>query len=136
MNHFLLPDGSGSDRDSRCYGVNAMELLINDILKHGGDRNALEAKIFGGANVVASLSDVGTRNAAFAKQFLEDENISIVGVDVGGNAARKIQYSPRSGKAKRVLVRDTARQLVEQELRASRAPVAQPESSDVEFFDG
>ncbi len=136
MNHFLLPDSTGTDRDSRCYGVNAMELLINSILKQGGDRNVLEAKIFGGANVVAALSDVGSRNATFAKRFLTDEGITIVGIDVGGNAARKIQYSPRSGKAQRFLVRDTARQLVEQELRASRAPVAQPESSDVEFFDG
>ena len=135
MNHFLLPDGSSHDRDARCYGVNAMELLINDILKRGGDRRRLEAKIFGGANVVSALSDVGVRNATFARQFLTDEGIVIVGTDVGGTAARRIQYSPKKGTAKRVLVKDTARQLVERELLASRAIAARPEAPDVEFFD-
>ena len=135
MNHFLLPDGSSHDRDARCYGVNAMELLINDILKRGGDRRRLEAKIFGGANVVTALSDVGSRNATFARQFLTDEGIVIVGADVGGTAARRIQFSPRKGTAKRVLVKDTARRLVERELLASRAIAARPEASDVEFFD-
>jgi len=135
MNHFLLPDGSSHDRDARCYGVNAMELLINDILKRGGDRRRLEAKIFGGANVVTALSDVGSRNATFARQFLTDEGIAIVGADVGGTAARRIQFSPRKGTAKRVLVKDTARRLVERELLASRAIAGRPEAPDVEFFD-
>ena len=135
MNHFLLPTGAGRDREAECYGVNAMELLINDILKRGGDRRRLEAKIFGGANVVSALSDVGARNATFARQFLTDEGIVIVGTDVGGTAARRIQYSPKKGTAKRVLVKDTARQLVERELLASRAIAARPEAPDVEFFD-
>jgi chemotaxis protein CheD len=135
MNHFLLPDGGSHDRDARCYGVNAMELLINDILKHGGDRLGLEAKIFGGANVVTALSDVGSRNAVFARQFLKDEGIAILGEDIGGGSARRIHYNPKSGRARRVFVKDNGRQLVERELRASRAPVSQPEESDVEFFD-
>ena len=32
MNHFLLPEGDGKDRDALRYGVNAMELLINGIV--------------------------------------------------------------------------------------------------------
>jgi chemotaxis protein CheD len=135
MNHFLLPDGDGRDRDARCYGVNAMELLINDILKHGGDRRRLEAKIFGGGNVVAALSNVGTRNAAFAHQFLINEGISILGEDVGGNAARRIHFNPRTGRAQRSFVKSNGRQVVERELLASRATVVKPDAPDVEFFD-
>ena len=135
MNHFLLPDGCGRDRDARCYGVNAMELLINGILKRGGNRHGLEAKIFGGANVVAALSDVGARNAAFARQFLGDEGIAVVGGDIGGTSARRVQYCPKTGKARQVLVIDAARKLAERELIASRAIGARPETSDVEFFD-
>jgi len=135
MNHFLLPDSDGHDRDARCYGVNAMELLINDIQKRGGDRRRLEAKIFGGANVVAALSDVGARNAAFARQFLADEGIAIVGGDIGGTSARRVQYCPTTGKARQVLVIDSARQLAERELLASRAIVVRPEATDAEFFD-
>ncbi|MGZ5927150.1 MAG: chemotaxis protein CheD, partial [Rhizomicrobium sp.] len=67
MNHFLLPHGSDVGRDARCYGINAMELLINELLKSGARRERLQAKIFGGANVMAGLSDIGGRNAEFAE---------------------------------------------------------------------
>jgi len=135
MNHFLLPNSEGHDREARCYGVNAMELLINDILKQGGERRRLEAKLFGGANVIATLGSVGARNAAFARQFLADEGIRVVGGDVGGNTARRIQYSPVSGRARQAIVVDYGRQLVERELDALQAPSANMASADVEFFD-
>jgi chemotaxis protein CheD len=133
MNHFLLPEGKNGDREARCYGVNAMELLINDILKHGGDRRRLEAKLFGGANVVSALRDVGSRNYAFARQFLSDEGIPVVGGDVGGDAARRIQYMPVSGRARQAVVRG-AEQLAETELTALRTKVDKAPASDVEFF--
>jgi len=133
MNHFLLPDGNTGDRQARCYGVNAMELLINDILKHGGDRNRLEAKLFGGANVVSALRNVGTRNCTFARQFLDDEGIPIVGGDLGGDAARRIQYMPASGRARQVVVRGADR-LAQIELTALRTKVEPSPASDVEFF--
>ena len=58
MNHFMLPDegklvGShGNISAGGRYGVHAMELLINQILKLGGRRDRLEAKVFGGGNVL------------------------------------------------------------------------------------
>ena len=135
MNHFLLPDGNSGDRGALCYGVNAMELLINDILKHGGDRRRLEAKLFGGGNVVAALTDVGSRNYAFARQFLTDEGIPIVGGDVGGDMARRIQYMPSIGRARQALVKGAEKTLVEEELTAlhkkTKTAVA---ADDVEFF--
>ena len=45
MNHFMLPDGAGNGVDSGRYGSYAMELLINDVLKAGGRRERLEAKL-------------------------------------------------------------------------------------------
>ncbi len=134
MNHFLLPDGTSGDREARCYGVNAMELLINDILKHGGDRRRLEAKIFGGGNVVSALTDVGSRNYAFARQFLTDEGIPIVGGDVGGDLARRIQYMPVSGRARQALVKGAEPTLVEEELSALHKKTQTSAASDVEFF--
>ncbi|MDE2184124.1 MAG: chemotaxis protein CheD [Alphaproteobacteria bacterium] len=135
MNHFLLPDSDGHDREARCYGINAMELLINEIQKHGGDRRRLEAKLFGGGNVVAALSDVGARNVSFAKQFLADEGIALVGGDVGGNIARRIQYMPATGKALQAAVRDRSRDLVEDELSALHTVASPAPASDVEFFE-
>jgi chemotaxis protein CheD len=133
MNHFLLPDGAAGDRQ-RCYGVNAMELLINDILKHGGERKRLQAKLFGGANVVAALTDVGSRNTAFARQFLSDEGIPVVGGDVGGALARRIQYMPASGRARQVVVRGAELSLAERELVALRSKAKTATAADVEFF--
>jgi chemotaxis protein CheD len=134
MNHFLLPDGNSGDREARCYGVNAMELLINDILKHGGDRRRLEAKLFGGANVVAALTDVGSRNYAFARQFLTDEGIPIVGGDVGGELARRIQYMPANGRARQAVVKGAEPKLVEEELTALHKKAQTAAAADVEFF--
>lgn len=133
MNHFLLPDGGG-DREARCYGINAMELLINDILKHGGERSRLEAKLFGGANVVSALRDVGSRNAAFARQFLSDEGIPVVGGDVGGLLARRIQFMPVSGRARQAVVHGSERSLAERELVALHDKARQTAAADVEFF--
>lgn len=134
MNHFLLPDGNSGDREARCYGVNAMELLINDILKHGGDRRRLEAKIFGGANVVSALTDVGSRNYAFARQFLNDEGIPIVGGDVGGELARRIQFMPATGRARQAVVKGAEPRLVEEELTALHKKTQTVVAPEVEFF--
>lgn len=100
MNHFLLAHGAGADQGAARYGVNAMELLINAILAKGGVRARLEARLFGGANVIAGLSDVGAANAAFATRFLADEGIALVGGDVGGMAPRRVQFWPVSGRAR------------------------------------
>ena len=122
----------GGDR----IGVGPLVLLRQHLGAPQGDRRRFEAKLFGGANVIATLSDVGTKNAAFARQFLMDEGIAIIGCDVGGNMARRIQYSPVSGTARRVAVVDTGRQLIARELNALNTQAERAEVADVEFFDG
>jgi chemotaxis protein CheD len=99
LNHFLLPGEDGS-RSSR-YGVHAMEVLINDILKAGGAKARLEAKIFGGANVIdVSASDtVGARNVTFVEDYLRMEGIPIAAKDTGGERARRVYFFPASGRA-------------------------------------
>jgi chemotaxis protein CheD len=134
MNHFLLPESRGGDREARCYGVNAMELLINDILKHGGERSRLQAKLFGGGNVISALQDVGMRNAAFARQFLLDEGIPVVGGDTGGSFARRIQFMPVSGRARQAVVHGSEMGLAERELMALHRKARQTAVPDVEFF--
>lgn len=132
MNHFLLPDMDRSGRDSQRYGAHAMELLINEILKRGGHRQRLEAKIFGGANVISSGAEIGSRNAAFARQYLLDEGIRIVGGDVGGTQARRIQYWPVSGRVRQLAISTDVRPIVELEVRSARSIVE--EADDVELF--
>ena len=48
MNHFLLPAAPGQgDAKMLRYGAHAMEVLINEVLKLGARRKALQAKLFG-----------------------------------------------------------------------------------------
>jgi chemotaxis protein CheD len=100
MNHFLLPgDEVGSPKESERLGVHLMELLLNGLMRQGAHRDRLEAKLFGGARMMSGLSDIGKKNAEFAKRFLAYEGIKIVGGDMGGVHGRRIQFWPVTGRA-------------------------------------
>jgi chemotaxis protein CheD len=99
MNHFMLPDANAGEASGR-FGAFAMELLINELLKKGARRSALEAKIFGGGQVMKSLAgtQIGEKNVAFVQQFLQQEGIPVRGSDVLDIYPRKIIQFPKSGK--------------------------------------
>jgi chemotaxis protein CheD len=104
MNHFMLPD-SGGDVDSPAsasmrYGAYAMEVLINDLQKAGAKRENLEAKVFGGGNVLRGFIaiNVGERNAQFVRNYLRAENIRIIAEDLNDIHPRKVYFFPRTGK--------------------------------------
>ncbi|MFZ7090374.1 chemotaxis protein CheD [Primorskyibacter sp. 2E233] len=104
MNHFLLPEGGRSDAGNVRYGANAMELLINGLLKIGAERHRLEAKIFGGAKMMGNLRNIGESNAAFAHKFLQDEGIPCLAESVGGTSARRIRFWPSTGLVRQLIV--------------------------------
>lgn len=105
MNHFMLPDDSGCGRSSATYGIHAMELLINQLMKLGANRQRLEAKVFGGANVLGrsiaadSPLNIGERNARFALAFLKTEQIPIRAQSTGGTCGRQVHFLPHTGQA-------------------------------------
>lgn len=78
-----------------------MELLINAIMKEGGDRRKLVAKVFGAGNVVASLQSptIGEQNAAFIRRFLATEGIPIVAQRLGGLRPVQVTFRTDTGKA-------------------------------------
>ena len=111
MNHFMLPGDTGNagnpaDLSSPLahYGTYAMEKMINDLLKMGAKRNNLQAKLFGGGNVMKgfTVNNVGERNAEFALNYLQTEKIELLAKDLLDVYPRKIYFFPNSGK---VLVR-------------------------------
>lgn len=104
MNHFMLPDGDATQGEPARYGSHAMELLINEMLKKGARRDRIEAKVFGGGNVLKGFTTlpVGTRNAQFIRDYLAAERIPIRAEDLGGIHPRKVCYFPVTG---RVLVK-------------------------------
>ncbi len=133
MNHFLLPgDGMRTPVEtSVSHGVHAMELLLNDLLRHGARRDRLEAKLFGGANLMRGLTDVGAMNAAFAQEFLKREGIAHVGGSLGGECGRRIQFWPVSGRARQVFLAPNEQQAFESERRVQPKPAA---SGALELF--
>ncbi|MFC5568943.1 chemoreceptor glutamine deamidase CheD [Lysobacter yangpyeongensis] len=100
MNHFMLPGDGSNDSSCARYGMNAMELLINDLLKRGARRSRLQAKVFGGGNVLSGFySDpIGTRNARFVLEYLDAENIPVRAQDLGDIHARKVGFFAQTGR--------------------------------------
>lgn len=99
MNHFMLPEG-GNDTSGR-YGSYAMELLINEMIKLGARRESMQAKVFGGGQVMHSFTtmNVGERNTEFVLDYLATERIAVVSKDVLDIHPRKVCYFPVTGKA-------------------------------------
>ncbi|MDH0289048.1 chemoreceptor glutamine deamidase CheD [Pseudomonas sp. GD04087] len=106
MNHFMLPGDTGVQgllSNSGRYGVHAMDLLINGLMRRGAQRRYFEAKVFGGGSVLKNLSaDVGQRNVEFVLHYLENEGIPLLAQDLLDVHPRKVYFFPGSG---RVLVR-------------------------------
>ena len=100
MNHILLP-GRDLNRASSRYGIHAMELLINEVMRRGGDRRRLVAKAFGGANVLRGMNQmpIGDHNALFVREFLSTERIPLVAERLGGKQAVLVRFRTDTGKA-------------------------------------
>jgi chemotaxis protein CheD len=106
MNHFMLPGDFAVEEvlfsQSGRYGMYAMELIMGDLIKLGGNRENLSAKVFGGGHVLSSVHDsaqsIPVSNIRFVKAFLAMEGIKVISSDVGGNHGRKVLYLPRTGQ--------------------------------------
>ena len=138
MNHFMLPDGDSQDVSGR-YGSYAMELLINKMLKLGARRENLQAKIFGGAQVMQSLNllNVGERNTEFVTQYLQTERIPIISEDVLGICPRKLVFFPFTGKAMiKRLGQGYPQELLSQEYQSgnARAVARKTSGGSVDLF--
>lgn len=125
MNHFLLPGDANRSPSSEAerYGAYLMEVLVNGLLRRGASRHRLEAKLFGGASVVKSLSPIGRLNAEFAKRFLATEGIRIVSESLGDERGRRVEYRPVSGQARQLFV-EAPTEIVEPVVPPPAASVA------------
>jgi chemotaxis protein CheD len=106
MNHFMLSSSRYAKTlpvcttDAGRYGIQAMELLINDMWKRGAKRGNLKAKAFGGGSVLKNINTskcgffaVGEVNIRFILEFLQNEKIPLVASDLGGTSGRVIHFS-------------------------------------------
>lgn len=144
MNHFMLPissDGRGWNgsldlaSSANRYGNNAMEHMINTILKYGGQKRQLEAKVFGGGRMLQSLSDVGSQNIAFVRDYLKLEGIPLLVENVGDIFPRKVVYMPASGKVLMKRIKHLHNDTIIQREDAYRSEIAaHPVGGSVELF--
>lgn len=100
MNHILLPGTQLNIRSTR-YGVHAMELLINQLMRNGAERKRLVAKAFGGGSILAKLArtTIGDDNAKFVREFLATERIPLIAQRLGGSQAVNVCFRPDTGRA-------------------------------------
>ncbi len=126
MNHILLPGQAapGSLLDPTRYARNAIEILISGVIGLGGKHRNLIAKVFGGAQLLATLPNergVGQALADFVLDFLRQERIDIVSSDLGGTDVRKIYFHTDTGAVflKRTALKEQNR-LVQKERNGIR----------------
>lgn len=140
LNHFMLPDGDADAATTTAgrYGSFAMEVLINELLKRGASRATLEAKVFGGGQVVAEMAslNVGERNTRFVMDYLKTERITVVSKDVLGIHPRKVCFLPATGKAmiKRLALNNTATLLEQERAAAQLAARTASSGGSVDLF--
>lgn len=150
MNHFLLPmrnAASGPPRlesEAGRYGLWAMEILINGLLKLGARREQLRAKAFGGANVLqesfATLPDrysIGNANVQFVRRFLEQDGVPLIAEDLGGLNGRQIHFygGDYSVFLRRIPRSNAMRILDEERTYLKRAVAAGQHAVPPEYFD-
>ncbi len=139
MNHFMLPHGGGigNAEDLTRFGVHAMDCLIGNMMKLGGDRRRFVAKFFGGAHVLnirEATTGVPQQNIDFIRTFLTTEGFPILDEDVGGYHPRHVRFYTASGRAlvKRVDGAQARSRLLTQEQQRTAQP---PNFGDVVLFD-
>ena len=106
MAHIMLPSSDIARIDSlntAKYADTAIPELIARMKQLGVNKNRLEAKIAGGAQmfVFSQQTDtmrIGPRNVEACTEILNQLSIPIVASDTGGNYGRTIEFYSDSGK--------------------------------------
>ena len=103
--HIMLPDSTQIKENSNIakFADTGIEELVRCIVKAGGVRSRLEAKIAGGAQMFAfqnnsNLVRVGERNVEATKAKLKELGIPILAQDTGENYGRTVVFSPENGE--------------------------------------
>lgn len=110
MNHYVLPGRSSGQKSAR-YGQFSADRLLKGMIDLGCRIETLEAKIFGGAAVLAGGVDeksVGAQNVAFALEYLAKHHIPVKGRKTGGKRGLWIRQTTETGD---VLVRTVNTQM-------------------------
>ncbi|MCH7687561.1 MAG: chemotaxis protein CheD [Planctomycetes bacterium] len=94
--HVVLPASEGRDGPPGKFVDTAIPYLIDEIVKRGGNRKRLVAKLVGGASMFANAGpiQIGEANVIAAVNLLEKHGVRLTGKEVGGTAGRRILVQP------------------------------------------
>ncbi len=103
--HAMLPDSTVIKNNATVekFVDSGIEELVKRMVKAGANRNKLEAKLAGGAQMFAfqrnsDLVKVGERNAEAARKKLRAMRIRLLAEDVGLNYGRTVIFYPETGE--------------------------------------
>lgn len=100
INHFMLPETHQPRSDeamaSLRYGNHAMDMLIEGLIRRGAQKERLEIKVFGGANVTTG-PQVGFSNATWVLRYLAKRGLPVAAQHLGGKLPRSLHYFPQTG---------------------------------------
>jgi chemotaxis protein CheD len=103
MNHYMLPLWNGKGLASPKYGNIAIKRLIERLENLGVKKNNMQAKVFGGGEVLETESNsfiIGKRNAMIAFEMLDEYKIPVISSNTEGKLGRKIIFNTKTGKVK------------------------------------
>jgi chemotaxis protein CheD len=100
MTHFVLPVDLNGERSTR-YGDVAIDELEAGLLRLGCRPGDLQAKIFGGAAVLAFSGGqtVGSNNVDLAVERMRRDHIRVTARRTGGTAGQQVKFHTRTGEA-------------------------------------
>lgn len=104
LSHIMLPSSSLSSNAEHVYKFadTAIVLLVKKMEQMGARSIRMKAKIAGGAQMFAALSNssianIGQRNVAAVKQTLAGLRIPIIAEDCGKNYGRTLYFGAEDG---------------------------------------
>ena len=102
--HIMLPDSTEIKNNTNRpkFADTGIEDLVKEIVRMGGNRSRLVAKIAGGAHMLKSVqipesSNISSRNLEAVEKKLGEMNIPVLASEVGGHHARTVVFEPGSG---------------------------------------
>ncbi len=101
MNHFMLPANEQNEKVCARYGNHAMEMLIQKVIKLGGEKSRLKAKVFGGARVAIPSErkpSVGAANSKFVRDYLKSHGIPLEAEKLDSEHPLRIMFVPTTGQ--------------------------------------
>jgi chemotaxis protein CheD len=138
MNHFLLPEATGSN--SLKFGLYSVEAMINEMYKLGCSKQNMVAKIAGGGHILATHDNrIGDKNVDFALNFCNSEGFRIESEHTKGENGRVILLASEFQTFIRVVKNKAVEAEIEaqeKQLNFQNKPIAASTTadSDITFF--